>query len=294
MEDIEKWRKAGKITAEALAYGKSLIVKGASMRDVCDKVDAKIIALGAKPAFPAQISLDHVAAHYCVDDEEIIFDSQVAKLDVGAHIDGCIGDTACTVDLSGKNAELVKASEEALAAAIRTVKAGVTLGEIGKAIHAAISARGFAPIRNLSGHGLTPFDVHASPTVPNFDNGDNAQLKEGQIIAIEPFATNGAGVIQEAGGSGVFMLVQKRPVRDMFTREILKQIESYKGLPFATRWLTAKFQRLKVILALKQMIQLGMIHEFAPLADIQKGLVSQAEHTLLVTKDGCEVLTKIA
>lgn len=292
MEDIEKWRKAGKITAEVLAYGKALIVKGASMKDVCDKVDAKIVELGAKPAFPAQISLDHVAAHYCVDDENIIFDSQLAKLDVGAHIDGCIGDTACTVDLSGKNEELVKASEEALEAAIKTIKAGVTLAEVGKAIHAAISAHGFAPIRNLSGHGLEPYDVHAAPTVPNFDDGDTAQLKEGQIIAIEPFATNGAGVIQEAGGSGVFMLVQKRPVRDMFTREILKHIENYDGLPFAARWLTAKFSRLKVTLALKQMIQLGIIREFAPLADRQKGLVSQAEHTVLVTKDGCEVLTK--
>ncbi|MFH1181977.1 MAG: type II methionyl aminopeptidase [Candidatus Woesearchaeota archaeon] len=294
MEDIEKWRKAGKITAEALAYGKALIVKGASMREVCDKIDAKIVELGAKPAFPAQISMDHIAAHYCVDDEDIIFDSQLAKLDIGAHIDGCIGDAACTVDLSGKNAELVKASEEALEAAIKTVKAGVTLAEIGKAIHAAISAHGFAPIRNLSGHGLEKFDVHAAPTVPNFDDGDNAQLEEGQIIAIEPFATTGAGVIQEAGSAGVFAFVQKRPVRDTFTREILKQIETYERLPFATRWLTAKFPRMKVTLALKQMLQLGIIHEFAPLADIQKGLVSQAEHTVLVTNEGCEVLTKSA
>jgi methionyl aminopeptidase len=292
MDDIEKWRKAGRITAQALEYGKSLIVKGASMKDVCEKVDAKIIELGAKPAFPAQISLDHVAAHYCVDDETIILDNHVAKLDVGAHIDGCIGDTACTVDLSGKNAELVKASEEALAAAIKTVKAGIPLSDVGKAIHAAISARGFAPIRNLSGHGLEPFDVHAAPTVPNFDDGDNTPLKEGQIIAIEPFATTGAGVIQEAGSAGVFILVQKRPVRDMFTRQILKQIEEYEGMPFASRWLAAKFPRIKVEFALNQMIQLGIVHPFAPLADIKKGLVSQAEHTILVTKDGCEVLTK--
>jgi methionyl aminopeptidase len=294
MEDIEKWRKAGKITAEALAYGKSLIVKGASMKDVCEKVDAKIIALGAKPAFPAQISLDHIAAHFCVDDENIIFDNQVAKLDVGAHIDGCIGDTACTVDLSGKNAELVKASEEALAAAIKTVKAGVPLNQIGRAIHAAISARGFSPIRNLSGHGLEPFDVHAAPTVPNFDDGDTTPLREGQIIAIEPFATTGAGVIQEAGNAGVFMLVQKKPVRDMYTRQVLKQIEDYDGMPFAARWLNAKFPKIKVNFAMNQMIQLGMIHLFAPLADVKKGIVSQAEHTLLVTKDGCEVLTKSA
>ncbi|MBN2454321.1 type II methionyl aminopeptidase [Candidatus Woesearchaeota archaeon] len=292
MEDIEKWRKACSITAEAREYGKSLIVKGASMKDVSSKIEDKIASLGGKPAFPAQISCDHIAAHYCVDEDDIIFDSQLAKLDLGVHIDGCIGDTAVSVDLSGRNAELVNASREALEAAISTVRAGVTVSVIGRAIQDVITGKGFAPIRNLSGHGLAKYDVHTIPTIPNFENGDHTKLEDGQIVAIEPFATTGSGVIQEAGNATVFMLVQKRPVRDPFVRAILQHIEGYGGVPFAKRWLVKKFPKLKVNLALRQMMQLGIIRDFPPLAEREKGLVSQAEHTLLVTKEGCEVLTK--
>jgi len=72
-------------------------------------------------------------------------------------------------------------------------------------------------------------------------------------------------------------------------REILQQIDSYEGLPFTKRWL--EFSEIKVRLALKQFEQLGIIKSYPPLIDIGKGIVSQAEHTVLVTKDGCEVLT---
>lgn len=292
-EDVEKWRKACSISAAALEYGISLIKKGVPVIEVCDAVDKKIIEIGAKPAFPAQISLDHVAAHYCCPhDDKTMLEAQVAKLDVGAHIDGIPGDTAATVDLSGNNSELVKASRNALDAAIKLAKPGAKLWEIGEAIHSEITSLGFSPIRNLSGHGVDRFELHAKPTIPNFNNNDPTQLKGGQIIAIEPFATEGEGIVIESGNAEVFMQTSHKQVRDATARQILAQIETYENLPFAKRWLIAQFPQIKVELALRQLQQLGALHSFPPLVEKARGLVSQAEHTLLVTDSGCEVLTK--
>src|ERR1041385_8206807 len=130
MENLESWRKAGKIAAQALEYGRGLIKNGAIVREVCDKIDAKIIALGAKPAWPTQVGLDAVAAHFTPDHEDqTVFENNLVCLDVGAHVDGFVGDNATSVDLSGKYSDIIKASDEALKAAIKTVRVGATLGE---------------------------------------------------------------------------------------------------------------------------------------------------------------------
>ncbi|MAG16243.1 type II methionyl aminopeptidase [Candidatus Woesearchaeota archaeon] len=293
VEDIEKWRKACSISAVALNHGINLIKKGAKVIEVCDAVDQKIIELGAKPAFPAQISLDHTAAHYCCPyDDKTVFEAQVAKLDCGAHIDGIPGDNAATVDLSGNNSELVKASRNALNAAIKIVKPGIKLSEIGETIQSEITELGFSPVRNLSGHGIAKFELHTKPTVPNFNNNDPNELTSGQVIAIEPFATTGEGIIKEATNSEVFMQLSHKPVRDMTARQILAEIETYESLPFAKRWLIKKFSPVKVELALKQLQQLNAVKGYPPLVEQARGLVSQAEHTILVTDSGYEVLTQ--
>jgi len=290
-ETIEKYKKAGKIAAEVLAYGKELIKKDAKVLDVCNKVEEKIFSLGAKPAFPAQISMNDIAAHYCPeDDDESVFSDQLVSLDVGVHVDGYIGDNACSVDLSGNNSELVKASEEGLKAAIEKVKVGVKLSEIGKAIEDTISSFGFKPVRNLSGHGLDSYNIHCSPTIPNFDSKEDSILEKG-VIAIEPFATNGVGLIHEKGDASVFSLIGKKSVRIGFVRNIQKEIEKLNGLPFTTRWLTKKFSSAQVKYALNQFKQLEILKEYPPLVEKQQGLVSQAEKSLLVDEE-VVVLTK--
>ena len=227
-EEIEKLKKAGRIAAQALEYGKGLIKKDASLLEVCDKIEEKVLELGGNLAFPVQISCNHLAAHYCPDeDDKIIFSDQVVCLDVGVHVDGFIGDNAVTVNLSGKNEDLVKASREALENAIKTIKVGVTLGEIGKTIQNTIQKYGFSPVRNLSGHGLGKYEQHTKPSIPNFDNGDNTKIEKEMVFAIEPFASTGAGIVQDSGTATVFSLENKKPVRNVITRQVLKEIESY-------------------------------------------------------------------
>jgi methionyl aminopeptidase len=294
MEDLDKWKNAGKIAAEALEYGRTLIKNGAIVREVCDKIDQKVIDLGAKPAWPAQVGLDSVAAHSTPEfDDNTPFDNNLVCLDVGAHIDGCVGDNALSVDLSGKYSDILKASEEALAAAIKTVKVGATLGEIGAAIQQVIEGYGLAPVKNLSGHGIAPWIIHDKPSIPNYDTGDKRALKGDQIIAIEPFATNGAGMIYESEQGNLFSLVNVKPVRSPYAREIMNFIlENYKNLPFTTRWLIKQFGQGKTNLAMNEMMRAGLLHAYPPLIEKQKGMVAVFEKTLYVG-DKVEILTKI-
>jgi|TARA_B100001971_G_C18251746_1_gene578808 methionyl aminopeptidase len=293
MENIEEYKKAGKIAAEVLAYGNDLIKKDAPVLSVCNKIEAKIFELGAEPAFPVQLSMNDTAAHFCPeDDDKLVFTDQLVSLDVGVHVNGAIGDNACTVDLSGKHTDLVKASKEALDNAIKVIKVGVTLSEIGKAIEETIAGYGFKPVRNLSGHGLDSYNIHSSPSIPNYDSGDDTKLEKGQIIAIEPFATNGAGLIHEKGEASVFTLMGKKAVRINFVRQILKQLEGYNGLPFTTRWLTKNFSESQVRYALNQFKLLEILKEYPPLVERQGGLVSQAEKSVLVD-DEAIILTHL-
>ncbi|MEE9525931.1 MAG: type II methionyl aminopeptidase [Candidatus Woesearchaeota archaeon] len=291
---MEKQKKACKIAAQALAYAVELIVPGTSLLEVCEKTEEKVKELGGELAFPVQVSLNETAAHFCPDeDDDAILKDQVVCVDVGVHVDGFIGDNAATIDLSGENEDLVKASREALDNAIKSIKPGITFGEIGKIIQDTITSYGFAPVRNLSGHGLDEYNIHTKPTVPNYNNGDLSVVEEGMIFAIEPFASKGAGVVYESSNPTVFSLAGKKPTRNMITRQVLKEIETYNGLPFCKRWLTKKFGLAKTQLALRDLKQLEILREYPPLIDEAKGLVSQAEHTVLVTKEGCEILTTI-
>ena len=292
--NIGDWREAGKIAAAALLYGSSLIKPGASFLEVSDKIEAKIKELGGDMAFPVQMSMDHVAAHNCADpDDPMVFDDELICLDVGVHVNGAIGDNALTVDLSGAHQDLLQASREALDNAHRILQPGISLGEIGKVIEETIESRGFTPIHNLSGHGLGLYNIHTYPSIPNFDTRDPTPLEKGMVIAIEPFATDGAGMIYETDKANIFSVATLRPVRSQITREVLKVIKTYNGLPFTTRWLTASFPAFKVNFALKDLLNAGVIRQYPPLPDRNKGFVSQAENTFLID-DKVEILTRMS
>jgi methionyl aminopeptidase len=285
---------AGQVAARALQHGAKQIKAGASMRAILDSVEEYILSHGCGIAFPAQSSVNNVAAHYCpTDAEDIIYqDGDLVKMDVGAHHNGYIGDTAITVSIGGKDQALVEAANAALDAAQAVLRPGCTPNDVGRAIHTAITGRGFQPIRNLSGHGLGRYQIHTSPGMPNYATGESRPLVEGQAIAIEPFATDGtSGLIYNGTAPTVFVLGEARPVRSPAAKETLKLIQTYNGLPFTTRWLTRKLGS-KALIGLSELRRAGMLHEYPPLLEKSKGLVAQREKSFLITKDGCKVLTE--
>lgn len=292
-EELNQWRAAGRIAAEALAHGKSLIKPGANMREVCDAVDNKIRELGAEPAWPTQIGNDHVAAHFTPDPgDDAVFDKEVVCMDVGAHLDGIVGDNAVTVDLSGEWTDLVKASKEALEQVSKMIGPGVTLSAIGKTIQDVIISYNLAPVRNLSGHGISQYVIHDSPSVPNHDTGSQEELEEGQIIAIEPFATNGKGMISEADQCNIFAMHDKKPVRSPFGRAVSEFIENnYGPLPFTTRWISKELGLGKTNFGLKELVKAGALTTHGPLVEVNKGMVSVQEWTFYIGEK-TEVLTR--
>lgn len=292
-EEIKRWKEIGRIGAKVFAYAKSLVKADAAALEIAEKVEEKIASLKAKSAFPINISCNEIAAHCSPAYNDATKIEGLVKLDIGLCLDGYICDIAYSFDLTSeqKYQKLVKASEEALKNAINVIKAGTQLCEIGGAIQETISGFGFSPIRNLSGHELRPYLLHAGLNIPNYDNKNKTALEEGQIIAVEPFATSGVGLVQDSRDSGIYHLIEHKPIRDPTARKILEFIEKeYKTLPFSSRWLIKPFGQ-RALFSLRLLEQSGILHHYAQLVEKSKHPVSQAEHTLLVGKDKAIVLT---
>jgi methionyl aminopeptidase len=287
-EVIEKYVRAGKVVSKVRDEAVKLVKVGASILEVAEFVERRIVEEGCKPAFPVNISLNDAAAHVTPKrNDDAVFGEDVVKIDLGAHIDGYIADAAVTIDLAGEK-ELVRASREALNAAIEILHAGVNTGEIGRVIEEVITGYGYKPISNLTGHGLMQYVQHAPPAIPNVHTEHGVVLEAGDIIALEPFATNGAGRVVEGRLKEIYHLIGKKPVRHPAARKLLEQILGYNGLPFAKRWLEGQ----RVDFALLQLERAGVVAGYPVLKDAAGGMVSQAEHTVIITENGCEVITK--
>ncbi|KAF5436967.1 methionyl aminopeptidase [Candidatus Methanophagaceae archaeon] len=287
---LENYRRAGVILVEVRKEATGLIKDGGSLLEVAEFVENNIREKGGEPAFPCNISRNEEAAHATpsIDDQTVFGKDDLVKLDIGVHIDGYIADSAVTVDLSGNYDGLVKAAEVALDEAIKIIRDGVSTIEIGEVIGTTIKERGYKPVVNLSGHGLSRYDSHAPPTIPNVKYEHGVTLHENNVVAIEPFATDGCGKVVESGNAEIFSLVKPKPVRMREAKKLLDEIKNYQGLPFAKRWLP----RERLELALRTVETAGILRDYPVLREEEKGMVSQAEHTVIIKKDGCEVITK--
>jgi len=293
MSELQDYTKAGKLAREVADKSKALIKVGNSLLEAAESIEA-LIKEQAGIAFPANISVNENASHYTpsIDEKTVFGEKDIVNVDIGTHVNGFVGDIAYTIDLSGEQGKLVEASEKALENAISLVKAGRMTKEIGKAIEDTIIGYGFKPIRNLSGHGLEAYGVHAEPSIPNVSVDYEEELEEGQIIAIEPFASTGDGYVKEDRRTEIFSFNREVLTRNMDARGMLAFIQNeYKTLPFAERWLAKSYQPFKLKVALKELLVRDALTQYPVLKDISGSLVSQAEVTLLVEKEGCKVLS---
>ena len=288
-EIFEKYRDAGVIAAKILRRSAQGIRIGGSYLDLVESIEVQVEEEGAALAFPLNLSLNEDAAHDTAspDDARVFAKGDVAKLDLGVQIEGYIADTATTIDL-GNNSLLLEASEQALDAAIKAVRPGATAGELGAAIQKEIECRGYRPISNLTGHGLDRYILHRPPTIPNIGVNGGVVLEEGMVFAIEPFATTGSGHVGEKTRKEIYSQVSQKPVRIPAARAILGTVKDRHGLPFARRWLNEK----KLDIALSSLVRSQVLHVYPVLSDIPGSLVSQHEHTVIVTSDGCIVTTR--
>ena len=291
-KQFESTRKAGKIVVEVKRYAKSFIKKDMSLLEIAEKIESKIKELGGEVAFPVNLGINEYTAHYTPNINDETKARGLLKVDFGVSIEGFTADNAFSLDLenSEENKKLIKASEEALQAAIKAVKEKKSLGEIGQAIQEVATKHEFSPIRNLSGHGIEEYELHTSPTIPNFNNRNQNKLGNG-VYAIEPFITSGIGEVYDGKPSGIYELKAPRNVRDSKARELLEYIgETYGTLPFCSRWLIKEFGT-RALISLKNLETAGVLHHFDQLIEKNKSPVAQTEATIIIENGKVEVVT---
>ncbi|TET89344.1 MAG: type II methionyl aminopeptidase [Methanomassiliicoccales archaeon] len=292
-EVYQKYKKAGGIAREAREHAIGLVKEGASVLELVEEAENLIRRRGAEPAFPINVAIDSVAAHFTprTDDRIKLERGSIVKIDVGVHVDGYIGDTAETSEVGTRNwSRLIDASQVALDIAIELIKPDAPIRMIGGAIERSIGRSGFKPISNLTGHNLRRFSLHSGKSIPNIMDDTKDHVLLGEALAIEPFATNGAGKVDGGKRGNIYRFVKKGDAKKPRANELLGHIEKkFNTLPFAERWCT-RFER-KAPAYLQRLVRRRLVYAYPILSDIGKGRVSQAEHTVIVTKDGCDVTT---
>ncbi len=295
-EVLEKLRLSGRILRETCEELRSFVCANMPIIDVCEKAENLIRKKGGKPAFPCNVSINEVAAHYTSppNDKRRIPNNSLVKVDVGAHIDGYVTDTAFTLCFDPEHKGMVEAAEHALATAIAAIKPGISTSNLGAAIEGAIKSRGFKPVSNLTGHQIARYVLHTGTSVPNVSHVFSSKIKLGGTYAIEPFVTlpNAAGRVKNGEETTIFRLVKSRSTKNPYSKKLVKYVEeNFRTLPFAERWLQGVVAQDHHQEAFHELLKSKTLTGYPTFVEVSKKTVAQAEHTVLVVKGGCIVLT---
>ncbi len=290
-DQLAKLRTAGKVSGAARELGLSMVKEGVKLYDVAQEVEGYIRDHGCGLAFPCNISINDVAAHYTpsCNDKRVFELGDVVKVDCGAELDGYVGDTAGTVEV-GTNAykDLVEISKTARNTVAEFIGDGIPLGEIGKAVEMTITNAGFTPITNLCGHQIEPYNLHAGLSVPSYANGSDVKIQSGMVVAIEPFATNGAGEVRNGKPGNIVRIARERKIADPKAAEFFEYVkEEFKTFPFCARSCDFPDAEKHV----KNLVRHGVLSSYAELIEVKGGIVSQHEYTFYIDGNRGEVTT---
>lgn len=286
---IKKYVKAGEIAKKVREEALRIAKPGMKLLDLADYIENRIRELGGEPAFPANLSLNSIAAHYTpvIDDDQVIPENAVLKIDLGVHVDGYIADTATTISFNPAFESLLEASRKALERAIDIVKPGVKASDVGKVIEDTIVSYGFKPIRNLTGHSIDRFMIHAGLSIPNFwDRSASWRFTDG-VYAIEPFATTGVGFVREGSVATIFSLRTGKPRSrlSLFEKKVVEWIwGTRRSLPFCERWLKGVIESSTsgIRNVISMLLRKGIVNIYPILVEKSNGVVAQFEHTILI------------
>jgi len=295
-EALDRFRQAGRIARKARNRVLALVREAAPIIEICEAVESLIRDEGAEPAFPCNVGVNEVAAHYTSPpgDRLTVPPRSLVKVDLGVCLDGYIADTAITVSLARELEPLSEAAEIVLREALKIMRAGTPVSRIGSIIERAARSLGFKPIRNLTGHEIKRYQLHAGATIPNVGALCPGRLKAGHVYAVEPFLTTsrGAGEVVSTKLRTIFQMASaKLKLRKLSQEErsLMQYIASrFNGLPYTTRWIK-DYEKLKPIH--EKLVKSGRIYSYPVLVERLGEPVSQAEHTVIVFEDGCEIIT---
>jgi methionyl aminopeptidase len=295
-EELEKFRQSGKILRETREEMRSQVKENMLVIDVCEKVERLIRAKGGKPAFPCNVSINEVAAHYTSPPGEkaLIPEGSTVKVDLGVHVDGYVTDTAFTAAFNPEGRSMANTAELALKTAIDNIHGDMALGKIGALIETTIKNRGFKPISNLTGHSVGRYLIHAGTSIPNVAQVSLTKVRAGEVYAIEPFVTvpDAIGRVDDNPQTTIYRLLKAKSTKTDAAKKMLKHIETnFRTLPFAERWLIGVVPPEQHKAAFKELYTSKAIMGYPVFVEASKKPVAQAEHTVLIKDEGCEVLT---
>lgn len=289
---VEHYEDAAKVHALCRKKAVDMIQPGVKLLDIAEEIEALTLKHGCGIAFPVNLSLNDVAAHYTPahDDATKVQKGDVLKVDIGVHKEGYIIDAAITLDFAQtpESKNLINATKAALEAGFSKVREGVEVRELGAAIAHTLKSFNVDPVENLSGHGIDQYIAHCPPTIPNVDSGDVETLEEGFAYAMEPFGSiNGNGRIVDAGQVEIFEVIGQGGIRNTNARKVLDFCtENYDGLPFAERWVVRDLEMSEFArkTALRELVKFGALEAHSVLREKKGALVAQFETTMLINK----------
>ncbi|KAJ1970214.1 Methionine aminopeptidase 2 [Dispira parvispora] len=310
--DYNSARKAAEVHRRARKYAREVIKSGVDLSDLCELNEngtrSLIEANGMEAGigFPMGVSLNHCAAHYTpsAGDKVVLKEVGVLKVDFGTHVKDRIMDSAFTVTFNPKYDNLVTAVKEATNAGIREAGIDVRLGDIGAVIEEVMTSYEVEldgktyqvkPIRNLFGHSIDPYIIHAGKSVPIIRNGDSTKMEEGEYFAIETFGSTGKGYVHQDGVCSHYAKVPSATAKSTGVaraKPLLQSINKHFGtLPFCRRYLD-RVGESKYLLGLRSLVDSGIVGAYPPLCDVEGSYTAQFEHTILLRPTCKEVLTR--
>lgn len=297
MDSFDSYLEAGRIASRIRERVRKVDFSGKNLYDICENIEKDIISNAGIPAFPVNVSLNEIAAHYTAEpgDPTVVSNDDVLKVDIGVQVNGFIADTAVTVSSNAKYQAMVASAESALTEAIKMAKIDVSSSAIGEVIERTISRSGFKPIQNLSGHSIEQYTIHAGKSIPNIRTfGSSFQLTANQAYAIEPFVTtrDAQGVVYEGKIRNIFGIVSRKPTKDKNCDDFLQNIwDRFKTLPFTTRWLLSDYYERDARKMLEVLLKRKNIHAYPILVEGNYKVVAQAEHTIILKDNNTEIIT---
>ena len=295
-DTLEKIRLSGKILRETRETMRSFVRENMPIIEICEKAESLIEEKGGKPAFPCNVSINEVTAHYTSPpgDERKIPEKAVVKVDIGVHVDGYVTDTAFTACFNTEYNSMTATAQYALDEAIDKIRANISISRIGRIIETKIKNHGFKPISNLTGHSVGRYLIHAGTSIPNVAQFSITKVKKGGVYAIEPFVTvpEAVGRVEESDEITIFRLFKSKKGKTPYGRRLLKYIQrNFRTLPFTERWLKGVVPKEKHKGAFEDLLASKAIMGYPVFVEASRKPVTQAEHTVLITSNGCEVLT---
>lgn len=293
---LQDYINAGKIASEVRENARRKNHVGSTLEEICNSIEKEIMNKGAKCAFPVNVSLNEIAAHYTAEpnDKITVKDTDLLKIDLGVQISGYIADTAVTVCYDPKYDFLVQAAEAALREAMSIIKVGAKSSDVGKTIENTTKQMGGIPIANLSGHSLEQYTIHAGKSVPNIWSIGSFSFQSTEAYACEPFVTtsDGSGFVREGKIRNIFSLVTRKRTKDDDANKMIDFIwQKFNMLPFALRWFIPEYDEKTARELLERLIKYKVVRSYPILVEANEQRVAQAEHTFIPQENSVLVTT---